>query len=223
MRHTDPVPVEIDAARLPVPWDLGRRLKITESSLSPAISLAETLECRRTQRTLLRVTCKEIAHTLTIASGVRSIKINDRLRRSRRPSIAAGAIHAVEILFIHGGTKKRIFYFDPFGPTISIVRCIDQMHLERLWKKAEAISPDAASTLIVLIGRPRLLSLAYTTAQSLLWRDAGALLQTIAMTAYGRGLGFCPLGLLGQELIHCISTNGETLCAVGTGWLGSIK
>jgi hypothetical protein len=220
--HIDPVPIHSDTERPQLPWTTGKRLGILQSRLSPEISLAETLNHRRTQRSLQPVPLKEIAQTLSIAGGVRFTKVDDQFCRSRRPSIAAGAIHAVEIFFIHGQTK-RIFYFDPFEPSISAVRCKDTKLLERLWSRATMVSPEAKSTLIVLIGRPQILGLAYTAAESLLWRDAGALLQTLSMTAYGRGLGLCPVGLLGHELIDCITTNGESLFAVGTAWLGSIK
>jgi nitroreductase len=39
---------------------------------------------------------------------------------------------------------------------------------------------------------------AYGNSESLVWRDSGALLQTLALAAELYGLGFCPLGILGS-------------------------
>ena len=48
-------------------------------------------------------------------------------------------------------------------------------------------------------------------------------MQTVSMAAYGMGLGFCPIGMLGGELLSSISVPNEKLSALGAGWLGSIE
>lgn len=56
-----------------------------------------------------------------------------------------------------------------------------------------------------------------------MWRDAGALLQVLSMTAHSVGLGFCPIGLLGSEVAEAISSISEKLEGVGAAWLGLVK
>ena len=222
MPHTDPRPIEDTAKRPAPPWPTEKAMKIEPPRLTPVISLLDALQERRTQRILGRATLKLVSQVLCAAASARFIKFGDNLTRSRRPSIAAGAIHSVEIFIVHGTTYKRIFYFNPFDRTISPVRSADAASLQGLWEKCLAF-PSAVSTLIVLVGRPNVLSLAYSNAESLLWRDSGALLQTLSMTAYGLGMGFCPLGTLGQEFIQCLPASNEMLYAVGTAWLGLSK
>lgn len=223
MRHIDPRPLEEKTSRHRAPWAGAKAIKIGETLPISTMLLFEALEQRRTLRVLRKATLKEVCRALCAAACVRSVKHDDKLMRSRRPSVAAGAIHAIEVFIVHGTMSKQIFYFDPFERTISSVSNMDHLRLQAFWERCVSVVPSAVSTLIVLVGRPDVLSLAYENVESLLWRDAGALLQTLSMTAYGLGMGFCPLGLLGQDFLKCIPYSDETLCAVGTGWLGLAK
>ncbi|WP_153041057.1 hypothetical protein [Paraburkholderia monticola] len=60
---------------------------------------------------------------------------------------------------------------------------------------------------------------AYENGESLLLRDAGALLQTLALATEWCGLGFCPLGILGNEVVSALPAN-EQLLAVGAAAIG---
>jgi hypothetical protein len=150
-------------------------------------------------------------------------KVNDDLHRTRRPAISSGALHPIEIFFLRSSRSKRVFHFDYPVSKVSVAVASNPTALRDLWEKAEGVHPDAVSTLVVLLGRPSVLELAYANSQSLLWRDSGALLQTLSMTAFSIGLGFCPLGLLGNELLKALPPASEKLEAVGTAWLGRIK
>lgn len=57
-------------------------------------------------------------------------------------------------------------------------------------------------------------------ADSLSWRNAGALLATMQLAAGGLGLGFCPLGLLGEEVAASLFPSSGRLVAVGTCLVG---
>ncbi|POY79700.1 hypothetical protein BKM09_013335 [Pseudomonas amygdali pv. morsprunorum] len=60
----------------------------------------------------------------------------------------------------------------------------------------------------------------YQDGASLIWRDAGALLGVMALTAAAQGLTFCPLGITGEPWASTLTDQGK-LAGVGLALLGS--
>jgi len=63
----------------------------------------------------------------------------------------------------------------------------------------------------------------YAEPISLLWRDAGAYLQTTALAATAYRLAFCPLGILGNEVVAALDLNHTLVRAVGSAIIGRPK
>lgn len=81
------------------------------------------------------------------------------------------------------------------------------------------VLPEANGTFFVLIADMARPSCAYANSASLVWRDAGAMLQTIALVAELFGLAYCPLGILGNEVIAALPSSDQ-LMGVGAGAIG---
>lgn len=109
--------------------------------------------------------------------------------------------------------------YDPFEHRLDVLRLTDRIALQTFKASCRAALPEALTTSIVLLGRLARVSAYYDDAQSLLWRDAGAVLQSLCMTATAFGLGSCPLGLLGHEVIAAIGMGSE-LVALGVIQVG---
>jgi len=60
-----------------------------------------------------------------------------------------------------------------------------------------------------------LVSAAYDNPESLVWRDAGALLFAICLFAEGLGLAACPLGFVGQWSVEALGFPADRFLAVG--------
>jgi hypothetical protein len=58
--------------------------------------------------------------------------------------------------------------------------------------------------------------------QSLLWRDAGALSQTLNLTATAYGQAFCALGVLGEQALQAIE-RPPTTRALGVAMIGTLS
>jgi hypothetical protein len=165
----------------------------------------------------------EICDVLANSTRILYSKIDDLWGRSKRPAISAGALHPIEPLLVVGNRRKRIFHYDTRRRSLFSLKIKDPKSLDEGWRTASQIVPSAVSALIVLAGRPQLVSGNYENADSLLWRDAGAILQTLSMTAMAFDLGTCPLGFLGQQMIDSVGSLNEPMTAVGTLWIGRIK
>ena len=79
--------------------------------------------------------------------------------------------------------------------------------------------PEASGTALVLVGCMNRVAALYKRPASLLWRDAGVLLQTLALVAEAYRLAFCPLGVLGNQVVQALGLS-ESASAVGAALIG---
>ena len=75
-------------------------------------------------------------------------------------------------------------------------------------------------THLVLAGDLVRLGALYSDPVSLLWRDAGALLQTLALVSNFYRLAFCPLGNLGFEVVAALGLKTNEALALGCAVVG---
>lgn len=79
--------------------------------------------------------------------------------------------------------------------------------------------PEASGYGLVLVGDEGKVAAVYEHPSSLLWRDAGAVLQTIALVCTAYGLAFCPLGIEGQDAVDAVALPRRAR-GVGVGLIG---
>lgn len=83
----------------------------------------------------------------------------------------------------------------------------------------QEILPMTHGTGVFLLGDVGRVTAVYENSLSLLWRDAGALLQTLFLSATAFRLAFCPVALLGHELIEALGLE-ERLLGAGAALIG---
>jgi nitroreductase len=158
---------------------------------------------------------EQTVDALLFALRPRYWKQGDLLERSRRPSLSAGALHPISVLLFH---ERAAFRLNAESCALERLRFSDEAYAAWV-SKCQRVLPEANGTFLALVAdmaRPRS---AYANSESLVWRDAGALLQTIALVAELFGLGFCPLGILGNEVVTELHSDGQLL-AVGAAAIG---
>jgi len=158
---------------------------------------------------------KALVDVLRLALVPRFWKDGDPLRRSRRPALSAGALHPISVLLFAGVGVYRVNADESL---------LEELHvppkLHASWvSKCKQLLPAADGAFIVLIADMARPTAAYEHVESLVWRDAGALLQTLALAAELYGLGFCPLGILGNEVVDGLPRANQLL-AVGAAVIG---
>jgi hypothetical protein len=113
--------------------------------------------------------------------------------------------------------EERLARYDPILHAVDFLANTDGLVRGR--DRLRAAAPDADGTFLVLVADVSRTDAAYESAVSLVWRDAGALLATLHLTATAMALGFCFLGLLGHDIVASIS-DAPTLLAVGAAVVG---
>lgn len=165
---------------------------------------------RRMQRAPLR----EVVNALAWATTPRAVLEGDGLMRSRRLSPSAGALHPIETVLVDWRGSPRAMRYNALSHRLEVLAVSHPVTLRSFARTCTEMLPDARGTALVFVGHTSRVAAAYEDPTSLLWRDAGALLQTLFFTATAFRLAFCPLGILGQEVIQAI---GMPRDAVATG------
>jgi SagB-type dehydrogenase family enzyme len=119
-----------------------------------------------------------------------------------RPSPSAGGIHPIDlILFNVPKFEKELFFYDATGHVLKRLRLPSMQRIMRLREKALEVKNEPKSILIWFVAQPQLIDAYYQNPESLLWRDAGALLGTCYLVATALRLRCCALGITGDPFI----------------------
>ena len=151
---------------------------------------------------MARAPFREVVNAVAFGVRPRETEDNDAFGRSYRPSPSAGAIHPVDVLLVHGGS--RVFRYAPLAHQLEVLRVCRPQELSIFREDCREVLPTAAGTAIVFVGDRNRIAALYERPESLLWRDAGVLLQTLALVATAFRLRFCPLGILGTAAIEAL-------------------
>lgn len=134
---------------------------------------------------------------------------------SHRPSASAGARHPIDILVCNNEPKPTIAYYNPFEHSLDTLSLDSGTVVELLAHIDENVAMQQGIFLWLLAHPVRTIA-KYDFAESLIWRDAGALLQQIQLTATAMNLVSCPVGTLAEpfadrlfgDIGRVISTGG---------------
>ncbi|MFM0543029.1 nitroreductase family protein [Paraburkholderia graminis] len=210
----DPQPLEGRSFQ-DYPWPILRTVPFGQQGAPAERFFLDVFESRRSARALTSAPLEAVVDALRLAMVPRFWKDGDPLRRSRRPALSAGALHPISVLLFAGVAVYRV------NADESV---LEELHvppeLRAGWvSKCKQLLPAADGAFIVLIADMARPMAAYQYSESLVWRDAGALLQTLALATESYGLGFCPLGILGSEVVAGLP-GADQLLAVGAAAIG---
>lgn len=182
-------------------------------------SFGSVLESRRSERSIVAAPLREVVNAVAFATRPRFFLGGDTSDRSRRPTVSSGALHPVECVVVDWRGATRVMRYAPHEHRLELLIQRDPRSVRALVRFCREIVPMAGSTAIVMIGDAARLAAAYDNSASLLWRDAGALLQTLSLVSTAYRMAFCPLGLLGREIVDALGI-GDQAVPLGTGLLG---
>ena len=201
----------------PICWPVSRTVNCGGIVPPPDQSFVATLEARRSQRFMTQASLRELVNAVAFGTQPRETMEGDSFSRSRRPSPSAGALHPVDVLLVRGAS--RVFRYVPLGHRLQLLHASHPEHLKVFAGDCHDILPKASGTAIVLVGDMARVAAIYHRPESLLWRDSGALLQTLALVAAAYRLAFCPLGILGLRVVHAIGLS-TSVSALGAALIG---
>lgn len=183
-------------------------------------SFIELLETRRSERAMVSAPLREIVNALAFALRPRFVQENDIYDRTRRLTVSAGALHAVEVLIVDWRASRRVLRYEPLSHRLEVLNIARISSFDEFVGACQAILPTGPRTALAMVGDGQRIGALYDYPSSLLSRDAGALLQTIALVSAAYRLAFCPLGMLGAQIVDALGLDHRGAQPVGCAALG---
>jgi hypothetical protein len=216
----DPEPKAPDTAAPAVAWPVTKAVRIPALARPPAADVAAVMERRRSVRRMSRASLREIANMMAWVLAPSRVWSLDNGTRSRRMAASAGALHVVEPILIPP-VGRRAFRIDGLSARMEILEVSDAGLAAAFRRKVAELVPDAAGCHAVVLAADFVRASAfYDAVDSLVLRDAGALLQTLHLASEAYRLSAVPLGILGTEAIESILPAGSGVRAVGVMVIG---
>jgi SagB-type dehydrogenase family enzyme len=192
------------------------------TDIGPTRPFAAVLGTRRSLRALLPPDAAAVGTALARAGLVRDRWTgDDGYARTRRPAPSAGARHPHALVLLArliDGLPSGSWVLDPdracLRPTNHDPAAVAAA-LDRIGDALRTGPPPAA---VVAVASPAATLARYPLGMSLLWRDAGALLATVHLSAADVGLASCVVGTAG--VLHAWDGTAEGLVDTGAVALG---
>lgn len=215
----DPLPRTIPEPYAPIEWDIGEICSLTFASDLPDRPFSEVIDERASHRDFGSIDDKQLGSFLWLACrsrGVGASELGFDLEHRAAPS--AGAIHPIHVVVKRPGDDRWWLYV-PRNHQLAEIKHASNKLKGLLEHSLKVLAGDRATRLL-FIAEPGKTFGKYQHGCSLIWRDAGALLGVMALTATAQGLNFCPLGITGEPWASGLADQGK-LAGVGLALLGS--
>lgn len=209
--YRDPIPARSFA------WPVAAKINCAPVVDPPDERFTEIFERRRSERVIERAPLGDIVNVLAFAMRPRFSK-DDEFGRTKRPAMSAGALHPISVLIIPNRDDRRVFHYNSREHCLESLQADDSCVGQWL-DQCELVLPEADGSYLVFVADITVTGAVYERPESLIWRDAGALLQTIAIASTAFQLLFCPLGLLGSE-IAAMFADPRQLVSAGAAVVG---
>jgi len=216
----DPVPRPSPDSPSGIGWPTLAARRCSEIIRPNPTSFAEVVEARRSVRALTYAPLREVVNSVAFAMRPIATRATSNAVLSRRPSVSAGALHSVEIVLADWRATPRLMRYEPHAHELQLLGVSRPNPLEQLRHTCSELLPEGRATVLAFVGDVQRISAFYHHSESLLWRDAGALLQILATTASAYRLGFCPLGILGSEIVDALSLDRRYARPLGCAVIG---
>src|SRR5262249_42632424 len=148
----------------------------------PQRSFSDVLNSRRSARVMRTAPLREVVNCIAYASLSRQSRDGRGGVEFLRPSPSSAALHPVDIFLIGWQAAARVWRYDASNHRRQSLLLAAPDQIKTLARRAHDILPEAQGIGLALIGDQFRLDARYSDAESLLWRDAGALLQTLFLS-----------------------------------------
>lgn len=200
------------------PIKTSKKLNIPNETV-PSISFRSALESRKTNRQLKIINEMMLSTFLWLTLRcITTYPSSLGFSLSHRPAPASGSIHSISLLLLHGDEMLR---YDPVQHALQSLN-IPATIPTGLNLDASKLVESSDAMPLVFAAEPGKIATKYEHGNSLLWRDAGALIGHMALTASALNLAFCPLGITGEPWVSQLSEERK-LFGVGMALLGSLE
>lgn len=198
-------------------YSITERIFLPQATALPKTTFSKVLALRRSRREFNPVTEPDLNRLLW--HSAKALEVSPPARSARwqhRPAPSAGGRHPIDILMIDRiADKKSVFLYQPEPHALAKLRIANNSSLEGFYSSIDEIINAKNATILWFAAQfDRTLS-RYKNGESLVWRDSGALVATIALVAECLNLSSCAIGITGEPFISQLLASKGELVGVG--------
>ena len=183
----------------------------------PSMSLVDTLSYRRSRRRFGCLDPDDLSTLLWMAGRSRGRRVDPSGRPYQiRATPSAGGIHPIDVMVVdHAALPPKIHLYDPSAHALCELCIADHQQLDVLLDTVNDILPTENGTVIWFVAQFGRTMAKYIDGESLVWRDAGALLAVFCLVGESIGLSCCAIGITGEPAISAALGGPDRLRGVG--------
>lgn len=184
-------------------------------------SLGDVLDGRQSRRTFKALPTERLAALLWYAARTRGTFVEQSgFVWQHRAAPSAGGRHPVDILVSAWSPQQQALHlYDPLAHALCTLDIFPST-LANFTAAVDAVLPIQEATICWFAAQWERTTSKYEHGESLIWRDAGALLATVSFVAEALSLHCCAVGLTGDPWISLLLPEGEKLMGVGGCLIG---
>ncbi|WP_449435492.1 nitroreductase family protein [Pedobacter steynii] len=131
---------------------------------------------------------------------------------SHRPSPSAGARHPIDIIVSMPSKERKLEYYNPFDHSLNVITA-DQILVDNFVDHINECLEIQQGTIIWFLAHQARTTAKYDHPESLVWRDAGALIYCMQIASAALDLSSCAIGTLADPYIEKLF--GEEMISAG--------
>jgi SagB-type dehydrogenase family enzyme len=182
-------------------YTLLERIKLTKPGRPLTVPFNEVITNRQSTRKFRPVSKEQLSELLWYTAKVKSLQMQDHgYILTHRGAPSAGARHPIDIIIYDPKMfeKDYFYYYNPFDHSLNQIANADTASLIN---HVGQIVPIGDGTLLWFVAHTQRTAAKYENPESLIWRDSGALINSIQLTCTALKLNSCPIGSLGEPYI----------------------
>lgn len=201
---------------IPVAWDVKKTTLLSTPVSFPNTAFIDVLQHRFTRRKFGKLTIEALSQFLWLSSREIEASMDaSGFQIAHKPVPSAGALHPIHVLIANPNNQ----HWQRYNP---VSHSLEELTLSCAPATANAkeLLEMNQGSLLMFVAEPGRTESKYEAAQSLILRDAGAILGVMALCAEYLSLNFCPLGITGEPWASKLGEKGS-LVGAGMAVIGS--
>jgi SagB-type dehydrogenase family enzyme len=213
----NPEPKSQEEQYIPYQYPIAEQLFLEKPQTNRTANIFEIVLRRKSIRQFSPLTLTQLSDLLWYTAHVKGIFCQDNgYMLSHRPSPSAGGRHPIDLILSSRvlGTDA-LYVYDPFEHSLNKL-VVPKDKIQLLYAHGQSVMQAAEGTTIWFMAHPSRTSAKYDNAESLIWRDTGALIYCIQLVATALQINSTPLGTLGKPFLdNLFDTRTEVTGAGG--------
>ena len=214
---SNPKPRSKPLFALPYAYPLEASFQLPPPQKLPIVPFFKVVTERKSVRSFCPIDFTELSTLLAYTAKVKSVKVmlNDSIV-TRRFSASAGGVHPIDLLLSMPApiTNRQLYYYNPFYHQYVSLK-LSQADQLAFFEHVNECLPLGEGVLIWMLAHLHRTERHYENPLSLVWRDAGALLNVLQLSATALEYNSCPVGTLAEPFIQCLFKESGPIISAG--------